>query len=83
MTDKDASERNTIKNYFLNASLILCYFHVVKAFEVVASRRSHRIDFDYPKKYINCEKVNDVVKIHISELIRKGEKEVKIILLSS
>ena len=65
MTDKNASERNPIKKFFKDASLILCYFHSVKAFEAAASHLSHRIGFDYLKKYINDKKVNGVIKNHI------------------
>ena len=71
MTDKDAAERNTISKFFKNAVLLLCYFHAVKAY-VTGLKRTHNINFDYLRTYLETAKVKIFVKEQIRKIICGG-----------
>ena len=70
-TDKDCSERGTIREFFKNATLGLCYFHILNFFKeklTIAegfSKKQKIIELEKIRKIINSEsemEINDFIE---------------------
>ena len=68
-TDKDCGERGTIRKFFPNTTLGLCYFHLLKNFKerlTLAegfSKDKRKIELNKIRKIVQCSSEDEVDKI--------------------